>query len=106
MRAGQLDRTIVIQASTANPPNAFGEITYTWTTFATVRAQIMQQSTEEFLRNYGTTDSFAVIFRIRWLSGVTVQHRIQYDGKTLNIREVKEIGRRHGLEIRCEEVRT
>ncbi len=106
MRAGQLDRTIAIQGSVASPPNAFGEVIFTWTTIATVRAQIVQQSTEEFLRSYGTTDALAVIFRIRWLDGVTVEHRVEYEGKTLNIRETKEIGRRKGLELRCDEVRT
>ena len=105
MRAGQLDRTIKIQSVT-NTVNEFGTPVETWTDLATVRAQIVQQSTDEFLATYGETDNFAVVFRIRWLSGVTTDHRVVYQGKNLNIRETKEIGRRNGLELRCEEVRT
>jgi SPP1 family predicted phage head-tail adaptor len=106
MRAGQLDRTITIQVFTAGEPNEVNEVEYTWADAATVRAQIVQQSTEEFLRTYGTTDAYAVVFRIRWLDGVTVLNRVLYDGKTLNIREVSEIDRRKGLELRCDEVRS
>ncbi|MEF2074352.1 phage head closure protein [Consotaella aegiceratis] len=106
MRAGELDRTIVIQ-SYANTVDEYGTPVETWTDFSPpVRAQIVQQSTDEFLASYGESDNFAVVFRIRWLSGVTTDHRVVYDGKNLNIRETKEIGRRKGLELRCEEVRS
>ena len=105
MRSGKLDRTITIQALTATIDD-YGTPTEAWADMATVRAQIVQASTEEYLRGYGETDSLAVIFRIRWLDGVTNDHRVVQDGKPLNIREVKEIGRRRGLELRCEEVRT
>lgn len=105
MRAGQLDRTITLQAF-GNTVDPYGTPVETWTDFATVRAQIVQASTEEYLRGYGETDSLAVIFRIRFLAGVTTDHRVQHDGRNLNIREVKELGRRRGLELRCEEVRS
>jgi len=105
MRAGRLDRTITLQALSSTV-DEYGSPAESWTTLATVRAQIVQASTEESLRRYGETDSLVVVFRIRWLSGVTTDHRIQYEGRNLNIREVKEIGRRRGLELRCEEVRS
>jgi head-tail adaptor len=66
----------------------------------------VQASTDEFLAGYGESDNTVIIFRIRWLVGVTTDHRISYDGKFLNLRELKEIGRRRGLELRCEEVRS
>lgn len=105
MRAGKLDRTIKIQ-TLASSVNDYGTPIEDWSDLATVRAQIVQQSTDEFLRTYGETDSFAAVFRIRWLADVTTDCRVSHDGKYLNIREVKEIGRRQGLELRCEEVRT
>lgn len=104
MRAGKLDKTIKVQAFTETV-NEYGGVTETWTDFATVRAQVVQAGTEEFLRSYGEADTTAIIFRIRWLDGVTTDHCIVYDGKNLNIRELKEIGRRKGLELRCEQVR-
>ena len=106
MRAGKLDRTIRIDTFAAGTPDDYGVSAPGWTTLATIRAQILQSSTEEYLRGYGEGAATVVIFRARWLDGVTVEHRVTYDGTTYNIREVKEIGRRVGLELRCEEVRT
>ncbi|MAA98671.1 MAG: head-tail adaptor protein [Stappia sp.] len=106
MRAGKLDRLITLQGVT-HTVDAYGTPVETWADFAPpVRAQVVQSSTDEFLQAYGETDSFAVVFRIRWLAGVTPDLRVSYEGKTLNIREIKEIGRCKGLELRCEEVRT
>lgn len=105
MRAGRMDREITIEAYTSTVDDA-GTPTKDWTEFATVRAQLLQQSTEEFLRSYGETDQTVAIFRIRWLEGLTTDHRVVYRGKAHNLREIKEIGRNKGLELRCEEVRS
>lgn len=104
MRAGQLDRSITIQAF-SNTVLPDGSPVEAWANFATTRAQLVQASTDEFLAGYGESDRTVIIFRTRWLDGVTTDHRVQYEGKNLNIRETKEIGRRRGLELRCEEVR-
>lgn len=101
MRAGKLDRSITIQRFTSTV-DEYGTPVMTWTDVATVRAQIMQASTEEFIRAYGASDKTVIIFRARWLSGITNADRISYDGANYNIKEVKEIGRRKGLELRCE----
>ena len=99
MRAGKLDRTITIQGFT-NTVNDYGTPVETWTDKATLRAQIIQSSTEEFIRG-GAVDETAIIFRTRWLAGVTTSDRIQYEGEAFNIKETKEIGRRKGLELRA-----
>lgn len=106
MRAGKLDKVITIDAYSAGVPDDYGVTAAGWSTIATVRAQVLQQSTDEYLRGYGEGAATVVIFRARWLDGVTVEHRVTYGGTAYNIREVKEIGRRVGLELRCEEVRT
>lgn len=103
MRAGQLDRTITLQSFTSTV-DEYGTPVETWIDAAAVRAQLLQASTEEYLRGYGEVDGLAVIFRIRWRDGITADQRVVYEGKILNIREVKEIGRRRGLELRCDEV--
>lgn len=100
MRAGNLDSVIIIQEAIDGPPNDYGTPTEDWATFATVRAQIIQSSTEEFIRGYGASDQTLAIFRVRWLDGVTNGHRIVYDGLVHNIKELKEIGRAKGLDIR------
>ncbi|KQU81287.1 head-tail adaptor protein [Ensifer sp. Root31] len=99
MRAGRLDRTIVIERSTYVVDPA-GTPDYTWTTVATVRAEIVQASTEEFIRAYGASDETLVIFRLRFIEAITNADRVNYGGQTYNIKEVKEIRRRRGLELR------
>lgn len=99
MRAGNLDRTITIQRFTSEP-NDYGTPVETWTTVATLRAQLIQASTEEFIRG-GAVDETVIVFRTRWLAGVTTADRIQYEGEDFNLKEVKELGRRKGLELRA-----
>lgn len=106
MRAGKLDRIIQIQEYTRTGTTPGGAPILGWADFITVRAQLLQASTEEYLRGYGETEAKVVIFRIRWLDGLTVKHRVHYESKLLEIKEIKEIGRRNGLEVRCDEVRT
>lgn len=105
MRAGKLDRMILMQAFSSTVDD-YGTPIEAWTNIGTARAQLVQASTEEFLRGYGETAATIVIFRTRWFPNVSLNDRIVYEGRNLNIREVKEIGRRKGLELRCEEVRT
>lgn len=105
MRAGNLDRAITLQQQGAPVLDAAGTPTIGWADFATVRAQLIEAGADEYLRGYGEGENATAIFRIRWLDGVTPALRVQYAGRTFNVRETKEIGRRRGLELRCEEVR-
>lgn len=105
MRAGLLDRTITLQSFAASV-NAAGTPQEQWSDFATVRAQKVEASTEEYLAGFGESDRTVVIFRTWWIDGVINSMRVVFEGRNLNIRETKEIGRRRGLELRCEEVRT
>jgi SPP1 family predicted phage head-tail adaptor len=100
MRAGKLDQTIVIQRG-ANTVNEFGTPVFVWEDVATLRAQLIEASTEEFLTN-GASEKTPAIFRTRYLAGITNADRIAFAGEMFNIREVKEIGRRKGLELRAE----
>ena len=104
MRAGNLDRTITLLASSEGEPNDAGTVTPSWSITGAYRAAIVTLSTEEFLRLYGEIGETVIVFRTRFLRGVTTANRIGYKAKTFDIKEVKEIGRRDGLEIRCEEV--
>lgn len=99
MRAGKLDRTIKIQGFT-NTVNEYGTPVQDWTDKATLRAQIIQSSTEEFIKG-GAVDETVIVFRTRWLAGVTTADRIEYEGQAFNLKETKEIGRRKALELRA-----
>jgi SPP1 family predicted phage head-tail adaptor len=108
MRAGKLDKVIQIEAVAPTAPDEYGVVDPAGgtATIIIVRAQIIQASTDEYLRGYGEGENTAIVFRTRFVEGVTPHSRIRFEGRSLNIREVKELGRRAGLELRCEEVRS
>lgn len=101
MRAGKLDRVIVVETRGEDEKDDMGAVQPRWEPFATVRAQVIQASTDEFLSGFGETTETAIIFRIRWLEGLTTAHRVTYQGDHFNVREIKEIGRNKGMDVRC-----
>ncbi|MDW5313775.1 phage head closure protein [Rhizobium sp. PL01] len=100
MRAGKLDKTISIERA-GTVVDDYGTPTEGWATIATVRAQIIQQTTQEFLAAPGTNAETATVFRIRHRDGLQVADRITYAGRAFDLKEVKELGRREGLDLRC-----
>jgi head-tail adaptor len=103
MRAGLLDRTIAIERVTVGATDT-GAVAEEWSTLATLRAQLVQSGTEEFQRAFGGSSETAVIFRTRYVAGITLADRVSYGSAVHNIVEIKEIGRRRGLELRCRRV--
>lgn len=102
MRAGKLDRTITIARITPGYIDEYGNEQPGGTTpLATCRAQIIQASTEEFMRSWGASTETAVVFRTRHVDGVTPSDIVTADCDVFDIVEVKPIGRRRGLELRC-----
>lgn len=99
MKAGSLDRVIIVQRATETR-DALGQVTQAWAPIATLRAAVIQASTAAYLKGAGLEAEGAVVFRVRWLDGLTVHDRILYQGVAHDIRELKELGRREGLEIR------
>lgn len=100
MRAGKLDRTIVIERAT-NTVDAYGTPTMSWAAVATVRAQRIQSSTEEFMRNFGASTEAAIVFRIRHMDGIHPADRVKEGSATYDLKEIKELGRREGMDLRC-----
>jgi len=100
MRAGKLDRTIVLQRS-VETKSSTGAITLTWSDLATIRAEIVEQSADEFLTGFGEAQTDAIIFRVRYLANLTTADRVMYAGTAHDLKAISEIGRRRGLELRC-----
>lgn len=101
MRAGKLDRSIVIQSRTV-AQNAYGEGIETWTkihTATTLAAEVIPFRGNERWTAQQVVGKNAVTFRVRWRDDVTVLNRIVYDGRNYDLHDVREIGRREGLEI-------
>ncbi len=103
MRAGLLDKTIVIER-VSTTLSAAGVPVETWTPLVTLRAQLVQASTEEFIRQFGASTETAIIFRTYFYDGITLADRVSYAGKYHDIKELTELGRRQGLEIRTQAI--
>lgn len=98
MKAGPLDRRVTIQRATITDDGYGGGIE-TWEDLATVSAQLIQQSGREFLGAEQTQAEQRVLFRLRWIDDITVLDRVSYGGRVHNIKDVKELGRREGVEL-------
>ena len=98
---GRMDRRITIerQVETVKPS---GDVVRTWTTTALVWAEVIQQTATEFFTGYGEAETGSVIFRIRYLPGITTADRVTYNGSAYSLKEIKELGRYEALELRGE----
>lgn len=103
MRAGKLDREIVIESATSTV-NAIGEPVETWATFASVWAEVKPLSASERFRSEARHSARVSTFSIRWLAGVLPTMRIKYENLYWRILGIAELGRRDGLEITAEVV--
>lgn len=99
MKAGSLDRVVTVQRAVESTDD-LGQVLNTWSTIATLRAAKIQATTAEYLREAGLQGDGVVIFRTRWLDGLTVRDRLLCEGAAYDVKEIKELGRRKGLEIR------
>lgn len=99
MRSGELDKSIAIQTNTP-VQDAFGEPIDSWATTVTVAAKVMPTRGGERFTAQQYVGRTVVTFKIRWrTTPPTVKNRIVYDGRTYDITDVRELGRREGLEI-------
>ena len=98
MKAGKLDRKITIERLTSD--NGFdGAGSDIWAPLVSCAAGIRQMSGREFMTDTGILSEVKRVFYIRWLEGLRLTDRVIYAGKAHNIVEIREVGRRAGLEI-------
>ena len=100
--AGKLDRSIRIERPHRVAGYAGAE-TITWTSVATVPAELVQAETIETTAAQGVRSTEALTFKIR-IIGITSDDRLIFEGRPLNIVRVRELGRRRALEITCKAV--
>jgi SPP1 family predicted phage head-tail adaptor len=100
LRSGAMDRVITIQTVTVAVDD-FGDTQETWADLVTTHAQMITSSAKEFIKDFGATSISTTVFRTRWINGVDLTCRVIYEGGTFLVKEVAEIGRRRGLELRC-----
>jgi SPP1 family predicted phage head-tail adaptor len=101
MDAGRLDiRIAILRATTA--PDAFNEPVQTWSTLATVWAEVTPVMDGEKWQAGQTLASQTIRAKIRWaawVSDVGPKDRLQYGGRTYDIEGVKDLGRERYREI-------
>lgn len=94
----KLDKRITIQAVQATL-DAAGQPVESWADVATVWAEVRPfRGGERFLARQVVGKSVTT-FVVRYLAGVTVRHRIVYEGLPWDIQDVRERGRQEALEI-------
>lgn len=100
IKAGKLDRQITIERETETVA-ASGAVSKAWAAVATIRAELVQRSADEFLTGFGVAEAGGAVFRIRYLAGITPADRVIFDGAAYDINEIAELGRKRGLELHC-----
>lgn len=101
MKSGRLTEEITIERFTDGGIDDYGTPIQTWERLARLRAEKVEQSTTEYIRNFGASDEEVIIFRARFFEGVTNADRVIWQGEAFNIKSVAPIERRIGLELRC-----
>lgn len=100
MRAGKLDRSIEIQRESVAISDA-GERSVSWTTIATLRAELVTAEHTETPREPGASTDTVLVFRTRWID-VGTADRVVYRGKAQSIVGVREIGHRgRDMQVTC-----
>lgn len=87
MRAGSLEDEITIQ-SLGQGQDAFGQPIESWTTFATVPAEIRDVSGREYLAAQATQNTVQTVITIRVLNGVKPSMRVIHGDDVYSVEAV------------------
>ena len=73
---------------------------YTWTTFTNAWAQVLPESETESVINNQVENVNRLSWKIRYMTGITENMRIYFDGEYYDITGIREEGRRKFLILR------
>jgi SPP1 family predicted phage head-tail adaptor len=97
MRAGKLDRRILIQTLTETRDGA-GQPVKSWSDVGTRWANVAEPTGSEGFGNLQRTARAGRVFTIRRIDGLSPKAtRIVFDGETYDVEAIQELGRREGL---------
>jgi SPP1 family predicted phage head-tail adaptor len=97
---GLLDRKITIRVKTVTRGSAGGPAE-SWADLATVYAQLVNTAGREFRASGSLRAETTHVFRIRYRSDLTTQHRITYNGAAHDILQITEEGRHDTLLVQA-----
>lgn len=102
MKAGTLNRQVVIQSRDSGTDDA-GQPVQTWTTFATVWADIRTQGGLATLRSGVATDVTGYSIRIRYRTDITAGMRVVCDSVVYDVKHVLlDVAGRDWTDLVCE----
>lgn len=103
LHPGRLRQRITLEAA-ATPTD--GETNPTYSTVASnIPAEVLEVSGGEYIRGRQVEAGLNAVITIRYRSDVTVQHRVKYGTRYLNIVSVKDpTGYRSEMVLDCKEV--
>lgn len=99
MRSENLDKRITIQEP-VEVIDDYGQETRTWSTFATVWANVKLNIGKESFKTSEKVKERVVDFKFRWRTDLTNEMRIVYNSNYYEIEDVVELGREDGIIIR------
>lgn len=94
MRAGQLRHRVTIQGVT-DTASAFGDVSQSWSSVATVWASVEPLNAREAFEAEQTKTKVSHKVMMRYRSDVSTKNRVQHDSRTLNITSVINVGERN-----------
>lgn len=107
LQAGALDRQITIEQATVTRDATDGSEVLTWSTWATVWAQVLESATsggDESMRDSVAAYGRPTKVRVRWRAGIEPTMRLNLgSGRLLQITGTAAIGRREYVEMACRE---
>lgn len=106
MSAGELDRRVRFERATRVDDGFSSDVPASWTPLATVWASVLPLSDGEKWRAGAVGATISHRIRVRFssvLAGLKASDRAIYEGRTLQVGAVKEIGRREYLEVSATE---
>ncbi|WP_062223975.1 phage head closure protein [Aureimonas sp. D3] len=101
LTASKLAHRITIERATQTT-DRYGAIVETWTPFASVRAEIVEERRQRENDDKSEIDASNVVLRIRSLPGLSLSDRLTMAGQTFAIVSFVPTEDRRGIEITCE----
>lgn len=104
MNAGELRDWITVQGRTSAADPEYGNNVDTWADSFTDYAKVEKLRGREFFADARIAADVNTRVTMRYRDGITNKHRITFEGRVLDIKEVLEDQKHTLLEIYCKEV--
>jgi SPP1 family predicted phage head-tail adaptor len=98
MRIGLLDRRVTIQ-SLSTVLDGAGQEVETWGAVATVWMRVRPFRGGERFTAQQVVGKAVTTFEARYRSDVTIKNRLLWDGKTWDIADIRQLGRKERMEM-------